>query len=374
MSESDNVRRYRGEVVYVYAFDVAAALGPAPAAGLLGAPIVNFSIGANKRTPRDVFYYPPQMVRLPPVERTGPRGPVQLQRTVKLFPVGAFSLAVYVPFEVGHIEELVDYHDLQLNGAPLQAEVMELAERIRRELAPCCVRPVARLREEEAYTVFCLRSPLTTPEGQALKAEEWLLRHRRPVAALLTQEPDMASLSHQEAVENTAKYLSYYEDDLTVIDWDAALVVDRAENLDETLHIIELANVQLAELEEYDRLLDEAMSRSYRDLTRRPYFTRGEILDDLREIRVDLTRLSDELSNITKFFGDWHLARIYQSLSARFHLSDWHATIDEKLKTLDGLYQMLKQDQNNRLMLVLEITIVVLFVLDLIILLIVPMK
>ena len=67
-------------------------------------------------------------------------------------------------------------------------------------------------------------------------------------------------------------------------------------------------------------------------------------------MRIDLARLSDELSNITKFFGDWHLARIYQGLAARFHLGDWHRTIDEKLKTLDDLYQLLRADQNNRTM------------------------
>src|SRR5439155_979149 len=82
----------------------------------------------------------------------------------------------------------------------------------------------------------------------------------------------------------------------------------------------------------------------------------------LREIRVDLARLSDELSNITKFFGDWHLARIYENISARFHLGDWHRTIDEKLKTLANLYQLLQHDQTNRWMLMLEATIVLLFV------------
>ena len=88
----------------------------------------------------------------------------------------------------------------------------------------------------------------------------------------------------------------------------------------------------------------------------------------LREIRIDLARLSDELSNITKFFGDWHLARIYQMLSERFHLGDWHRVVGGKLNTLDSLYGLHKQDQNNRWMLVLEATIVLLFVLDLIVL------
>jgi len=90
----------------------------------------------------------------------------------------------------------------------------------------------------------------------------------------------------------------------------------------------------------------------------------GPVQNELREIRIDLARLSDELSNITKFFGDWHLARIYQGLSQRLHLGDWHHTIDEKLKTLDNLYQLLRSDMINRWMLVLEMTIVLLFVLD----------
>ena len=118
------------------------------------------------------------------------------------------------------------------------------------------------------------------------------------------------------------------------------------------------------------RRLDDAVDRAYRDLsTKRLDRWQGpRIQRELREIRVDLARLSDELSNITKFFGDWHLARIYQGLSARFHLGDWHRTIDEKLKTLDDLYQLLQSDRNNRWMLKLEITVIVLFVIDLVLL------
>src|SRR5438132_14381124 len=126
----------------------------------------------------------------------------------------------------------------------------------------------------------------------------------------------------------------------------------------------------MAELEAYDRILDDAVERSYRDMGRRQFrsWQTSSVQHELREIRVDLARLSDELSNITKFFGDWHLARIYQGLSQRFHLADWHRIIDEKLKTLDDLYQILRSDQNTRMMLMLEVTIVLLFIIDLIML------
>jgi hypothetical protein len=79
--------------------------------------------------------------------------------------------------------------------------------------------------------------------------------------------------------------------------------------------------------------------------------------------------LTDDLENITKFFGDWHLARIYRTLSDRFHLAEWHRILDNKLKTLGDLYQILQQDRNNFWMVVLETTIVLLFILDLILLL-----
>jgi hypothetical protein len=288
---------------------------------------------------------------------------------VKLLSVGALSITMRVPFEVDKIEELVVYHDLQLKSTSLNEEARQLAEEIRRELAPYYIRPVPHLVDEEAYTVFCLEAPLSTSEGLPVSAENWLQAHRRQVASLLTQESDIGNLSRQEAEESTVRYLSYYQNDLVVIDWDAALLVDEKDDFEESLYIMELANLQLAELEAYDHLLDNALERSYRDLGRNALRSRSDVLQELKEIRIDLARFSDELSNITKFFGDWHLARIYKNIAARFHLADWHRTIDEKLKTLDGLYQILKHDQNNRWMLWLELTIVLLFIIDLIILL-----
>jgi hypothetical protein len=362
------VRRYTGEVVYIYAFDVAYEMTRQPVRELLGQPVAQFVVDASKRSPRQLFFYRPQMVRLPPLERIGPRGPVRVERVIKLLPVGAISISVRVPFDVAQVEDLVGYHDLQFSNGSLNEEVRRLAEEVRSELASHYVRPVGQLADEEAYTVFCIESPLLAEEGATVGAETWWRAHRRAVASLLTQEPDVYHLSKQEADESTGRFLSYYERDLVVMDWDAALIIDERQNFEETLYVMELANLQLAELEAYDRILDDSLDRAYRDLSARPTRGRAAVLRELREIRIDLARFSDELSNITKFFGDWHLARIYENISARFHLSDWHRTIDKKLQTLDDLYQLLSHDHTNRWMLILEVTIVLLFVIDLVIL------
>ena len=108
-------KRYVGEVVYIYAYDVAYEMRREPVFELLGQKVESFTLGAGKRTPRHLSFYKPQMIRLPAVKREGSRGPIQIERVVKLLSVGAISITVRVPFQVDHIEDLVGYHDLQLN-------------------------------------------------------------------------------------------------------------------------------------------------------------------------------------------------------------------------------------------------------------------
>src|SRR5580765_9032922 len=161
---SPKIKDYSGEVVYIYALDVAYEMTRRPVQELLGQPVAQFVVDASKRSPRHLFFYRPQMVRLPPLERIGPRGPVRMERVVKLLPVGALSITIRVPFEVSRVEDLVAYHDLQFSNGSLHQEVRQLAEEVRRQLAAYYVRPVPQLAEEEAYTVFCLEAPLCAEE------------------------------------------------------------------------------------------------------------------------------------------------------------------------------------------------------------------
>src|SRR5438477_227180 len=129
------VKQYTGEVVYIYAFDVAYEMVRRPVRELLGQPVAQFVVDTSKRSPRQLFFYRPQMVRLPPLERIGPHGAVRIERVIKLLPVGAISITVRVPFEVAQLEDLVVYHDLQFSNGSLQEEVRRLAEDVRSELS-----------------------------------------------------------------------------------------------------------------------------------------------------------------------------------------------------------------------------------------------
>lgn len=355
----------KGEVIYIRAFDLAYDMKREQIPEILGQKTQQHLVGTSKPGPKNAFFYLPRKVTLPPRMYPTSVGPLEVSMTIKVFDVGAVSVQVRTPFEVSSLADLVKYYGLSLAGKSIEAEVVQIVERVRRELEPYLVRPVATLAEGEDYTVFCLyQLPSGTREGSP-RTEDWLMDNRRAIAALLTQESDASRLSDQEAAESTERYLTYYDTDLVVTDWDAALVVGERDSLEEVIHVMELANVQLVELAAYDHVLDGALEVAYRDVAR-PRGVGREVSRNLREIRVDMARLNDELLNTTKFFGDWHLARIYQNLFSRFHLKDWNDTINVKLRTLADLYGLLKQDWINYWMVILESTIVLLFILDLV--------
>jgi hypothetical protein len=356
---------FNGKVVYIYAFDIAYEIRIEKVQTLLSYPLSEYAIGPGKRNPKYYFFYRPKLVRLPDETHKIKGKNIQLQWDIKVFGIGSISVEISIPFEGLGFRELVEFHNPVFDDKKsLEQIVRQKLEKIVEELKSVSANPADNPGLSEAYTVFCLDR---LPEGCI--AQQWLKDNRRAVAGLLTEEADAQELSEQESEETVGQYISYYERDLAVIDWDAAMVVGQAESLEDVLHIVELANVQLAELEAYDRILDEALQGAYLDLSRSGGWLRHKVRRRLREIRVDLARFNDELTNITKFFGDWHLAKVYRQLFERFHLSQWQQVVGDKHRTLGELYGLLQQERNNFWMMVLEVTIVLLFILDLLLLL-----
>ena len=230
----------------------------------------------------------------------------------------------------------------------------------------------------ERYTVFCIGALSPAESGGNSVSEEWLRKHEREVAALLVGEAETSRLSRQEVQDTTKSWYSYYQRDLAVIDWDAALLIDAPEEYNDTLYVIEMANLQLEELRVYDQKLDAVLDKAYADVERAApsyaFAKRQRVLTELREIRMDMTKVSDEITNITKFFGEWHLARIYMGCATRFHLAEWENMVSQKLRALDNLYTMLQQDSMSRALLILDAAIVGLFVIDLIVIILLGMR
>jgi hypothetical protein len=178
------------------------------------------------------------------------------------------------------------------------------------------------------------------------------------------------ALSRQQRREELSRIVTYYEDDLTVITWNAAIIFGT--NMEDVLTVLELANVQLLELRFLDGRLDRTLDRSYEILGQRrswrmriPGASRADLVH-VGQMQVDAAILFERVSNALKLLGDQHLARVYRLASQRLRLDEWAAVILRKLEVADSIYTKLDDRASSERMELLEWIIVVLIALELV--------
>jgi hypothetical protein len=355
----------KGEVVYLYAFDVANEILTPRVQEILSEKPFPFEIRMDRTLPKDMPLYRPLAIEPHPLPACLRGAPVRL--LIRIYDVGVVTVLMRVAFETNALADLMSFHNPKLeNGETLDAVALKLCAEVCDSLKESMVGETEFPPPPEAYTVFCL-----TDIGGSRDVNGWLGEQRRAVAGLLT-ETAAERLSESQVAEVLRIQRSFENTDLAVIDWDAALVADLTGYVDDVLYALELANLQLEEFRVMDRRLDTYLDRAYEDLERRPmplFGAANKTLRHLRRFRVDVAKLTDEVTHITKFFGDWYLARVYLGARDRFYLEQWRTSVEQRLAQLDKLYSVAHAEVNEQRMLWLEVIIVIFFAIDLLILL-----
>ena len=170
-----------------------------------------------------------------------------------------------------------------------------------------------------------------------------LPRHCGPELARILRA-ESQDLSAQEIEHATATRVMRTPDDLVLLDWNAAIVLDAEP--EEARAVIELANVQLLEMRFLDRRLDESLHHAYDVVSRRvlwrPVLLPGGLREAMRHIaqrQVDSAMLFEHVSNALKLVGDQYLARVYRGAAQQFELQAWNDAIVRKIATLDSIYE-----------------------------------
>ncbi len=355
----------KGEVIYLYAFDVANEILTPRVQEILSEKPFPFEIRMDRTLPKDMPLYKPLAIEPPPL--MAKLHGAAVRPLIRIYDVGVVTVMLRVAFEVAALGELMPFHNPKLtDGQMLDTVALNFCTKVCAGLQDSIVGGTEFPPSPEAYTVFCC-----TDLAGVKDVNGWLSDQRRAVAGLLT-ETAAEKLSEVQVNEVLRIQRSFENTDLTVIDWDAALVVDLTGYVDDVLYALELANLQLEEFRIMDQRLDKYLDRAYDDLERRPmplFGAANKTLRHLRRFRVDVAKLTDEVTHITKFFGDWYLARVYLGARDRFYLEQWRTSVEQRLAQLDKLYSVFHAEVNEQRMIWLEVIIVVFFAIDLVILL-----
>lgn len=287
---------------------------------------------------------------------------VEIGARIYEFGVAALRLVVRAPTDLPW-EDYVHFgmavQGERANVPVLDHHVQLLLERIR----PAIERPqLARVTED--YTVFRLRA-LRDAAGNAAPTAQLT---DADIAPLLLGET--RPMSESALKELLPRRFSYYADDLVVIAWDAALVLEDTPGESDVQLITEFANAQLLELRWFDDVLDGEVKRMYERMdTMRGggRFTRryGPLLQYLQRLVADATELVERVENSLKVTDDVYLARVYQAALDVFRERAWRAGIERKLGIIRETYAMLNSGAQAARSEVLELIIIALIAVEL---------
>ncbi len=291
----------------------------------------------------------------------------EVELSARIFDFGVVSLRVRVPTP-GELtwEEFTAFGNAL--DADVDTELAALCEQHLRLLTdrirPAIERPsLAPVTEE--YVVYRV-SRLVGPHGETIPTDALgdvdvvplLLNERRPLSADARRE----LLPHR---------FSYYADDLAILTWDNALVVEPVEGDTDVQYMLEFANAQLLELRYYDAVLDAELPKMYDRVSlarSRVRLTRrfGPLLADLQRQVADSTELVERVENSLKVTDDVYLARVYSAALDIFRGRAWRTGIDRKIAIIRETYAMLNAEAQAWRAEALELAIVILIVAELV--------
>jgi hypothetical protein len=350
-----------GQIILFYLFDVAETINLPAIPGLAGGPTVAARLAPKQATPPYVQYERPpvsfdgEVVGLGDVDGFRPR--------FRLYDYGVISVALSRPF-TGSWSDLVAAGQTLVENADLEQRAEQLCRTIVDRLKPALVgyRDTHLSEDYLVYAVTALDRPVC--------ADDLLTEHGDDIATMLRGERQ--PLSRQEKDNILRHRISYLEDDLVVPTWNAAFVYDTPTGMQAALEIVEFANSQLLEYRHYDERLDNELGSIYAGLQRPRRWDRWigtrytRAAREVHALFIDVNELTDRTENALKFIGDIYAARLFALVGHRLGLETWKAHVEAKLKTLDDIYRFAVEQSSMSRGELLELTIVLILVLELV--------
>jgi hypothetical protein len=350
----------KGAITVLRLFDVAYAIELARAEVQAAA---TSRMGLQRAAAKAIsFDVPPVRMSLGPTE-LGDLGPAEL--TAHVYDFGVVSILLHFPVTDRAWSDFSDLTQRILSAAESATGVnfwLEQLDRVCTLIAPAMVRPTGSSHLQEDYLIAAvhrLEPAMSTVD---------FLEHVDVVPLLSGEKRPLSPSARAELLRQAH---SYYADDLVLLTWDRALVLEPGAPDTDIADVIEVANAQLLELRYYDELLDDELPRMYdrvddarralRGLGRGRY---ASLARELHRLVAEVTEITERVDNALKITEDVYLARVYGAALELFRVRGWGSAVDRKLAIVRDTYATLYDEAATARAELLELTIVLLIVLE----------
>jgi len=348
----------RGSVLVLLQFDVCEAIRLDQLRELIRARTVQ-QPSMKHPAPGYVRYQRPPVVV--PVETLVLESGERLQGEIKYYDYGVLSVVFELPF-TGGWDKLIALASRWVWDVDFAAQATAIVRGSLERAAPALIKPYKEWLSED-YLIFHVHEITGSPT-----ITELIEQHGSHIAQVV--RGDTGKLAESECNEVLQSRISYYANDLTVIGWNAAFLYDSASGAETAIQLLEYANSQLLEFRHYDVLLTEELERVYKLLDEGTgilaRWRLARSATQLHTVLLDVAELTEHADNAIKFLSDMFAARLYRLAAFKVGVPDYKNLVTRKVGTAEELYRFMVDQFNQSRAFFLELTVVIILVVELV--------
>jgi hypothetical protein len=189
----------------------------------------------------------------------------------------------------------------------------------------------------EEYTILLVQEAKPTPD-------KWIAKNNLAIANFIRSQPEI--FDRQEVSEILTSRARYSAEELTLVDWDAAVIIAPNADFDSDIALLKIGNYQLLRYRMLDQSIEEMLDKineRFFQKQGRPRPTRGlirQIMHHRLEVMLDFERAEQNLLLI----GDWYTAKLYEVIQNEFYLKDWKESVRTKLDNLETIVETIQEN------------------------------
>jgi len=191
----------------------------------------------------------------------------------------------------------------------------------------------------EEYVVLLMVGAKPTPETYLQKNSIALARFIR--AARQT-------FDKQEIEQILSSRVRYSKNDLTLVDWEAAIIIAPDGDFQSDIELLKVGNYQLLRYRMLDTSVETSLRRVREQFRADPRrFRLGPTRGQLRRIvqlRLDIMLDFEHTEQNLLLIGDWYSAQLYHVIRNEFYLEEWKQAVKSKLDNLEGIIETIQEN------------------------------
>ncbi len=188
----------------------------------------------------------------------------------------------------------------------------------------------------EEYAIACFGAPAAHPSP-----DQFVQANRLPLAALLRSQ----LLSPAEADQTLISRARFADRDLTIVDWEGALIIDADEDFQSDVELMKIGNYQLLRYRLLDRAIERNLEKVSRELeSKRLLSLTSGVLRKALQQRLELLLNFEKIEQRLLLIGDWYTAQLYRLIVDEFYLDEWKAAVRGKLEQLESITDTVREN------------------------------